>query len=158
MNPIAERMYGRKTAGPDTRLRTGVGVIIRDERGRILLEKRSDNGIWAIPGGGIEPGESVEEAALREIKEETGLTVKITKLIGIYSEPSERIVTYPDNGDVCHLVDVIVEATIVSGTLTRSSESEDLQFFDPHQLPSEIAPPGRAPLEDVLSGRYGQIR
>lgn len=159
MNPVAERMYARKTAGLDTRLRTGVGVILRDAQGRILLEKRSDNGMWGIPGGGIDPGESVQEAALREIKEETGLTIRIIKLIGVYSELSQqRIVTYPNKGDVCHLVDVVVEARALSGTLTPSPESETLEFFKPQDVPTDLAPPSRAPLQDALNRRYGQIR
>lgn len=159
MNPVAERMYARKAAGADTRIRIGVAVIIRDPEGRILLERRSDNGVWAIPGGGIESGESVRETAVREIKEETGLTLQITGLVGIYSELTQsRIVTYPDNGDVCHLVDVVLEATVLSGILTPSHESEALEFFDPHELPADLAPPSRAPLQDALNRRYGQIR
>lgn len=152
-------MYGRKAAGSDTQVRAGVAVVIRDKQGRILLEKRSDNGMWGIPGGGIEPGESVREAALREIKEETGLDVEITRLIGVYSEPTEqRIVTYPDNGDVCHLVDIILEGKWISGSLTRSKESEELRFFSLQALPEDIVPPALLPLRDALNESYGQVR
>ena len=156
MNPVAQQMYMKRVVDTNTRVRAGVGVIIRDERGWVLLEKRSDNGLWGVPGGRIEPGESVMEAALREVKEETGLTVKITRLQGVYSGPDGRIVAFPDN--VVQLVDIVLEATIVSGQLSCSSESEELQFFDPAAFPAELAPPARSPLQDVVSGVNGVIR
>lgn len=93
------------------------------------------------------------EAAVREVKEEADLTIRLTRLLGVYSEPSERIVTYLDNGDVVHLVDIVLEATVVSGTLTCSSESLDLQFYVPECLPSEVVPPARVPLNSVAAGR-----
>jgi|WetSurMetagenome_2_1015567.scaffolds.fasta_scaffold14342_4 glycerol-1-phosphatase len=142
----------------DIRVRLGVGVIIEDARGWILLEKRSDNGMWGPPGGGIEPGESVAQAAVREVREETGLTVEVTDLVGVYSEPFERIVTYRDNGDVRHLVDVVVRGVIRTGTLARSAESEALAFFSPMDLPGEVTPPARQPLEDFIAHRMGVLR
>jgi len=158
MNQIAQKMFARKAADANTRVRVGVGVVVYDEKGRVLLERRSDCGWWGLPGGRIEPGESAIEAAVREVKEETGLTIRVTRLLGVYSEPSERIVTYPDNGDVVQVVDIMLEATIVSGTLTCSSESLDLQFFEPGCLPLEIIPPARVPLEDVAAGRVSVVR
>jgi 8-oxo-dGTP pyrophosphatase MutT (NUDIX family) len=157
VNPIAEKMYAKKAADANTRVRVGVGVIVLDSRGWILLEKRSDCGIWGLPGGRIEPGESVKAAAVREVYEETGLTVEITKLLGVYSEPESRIVTFLDNGDVVHLVDVLLEAKILSGALTISSESEELQFFPPDNLPPDLVPPGVAPLRDFIEGLTGTI-
>ena len=158
MNPIAERMYAKKAADANTRVRVGVGVIVLDSRGWILLEKRSDCGMWGLPGGKIEPGESVTEAAVREVKEETGLNVEITRLLGVYSEPESHIVTFLDNGDVVHLVDILLEAKIRSGELSISSESEALHFFNPTALPSDIVPPALAPLQDFLQGKTGTIR
>ena len=158
MNPIAQKMYSKEVADANTRVRAGVGVVIRDQRGWILLEKRSDNGMWGLPGGRIEPGESVTEAAMREVKEETGLIITITRLLGVYSEPTNRIVTFSDN--VVHLVDILLEAGVVSGELSCSNESEDLQFYDPAALPpeSDIVPPARLPLQDVLAGLAWVIR
>lgn len=98
------------------------------------------------------------EAAIREMKEETGLTVKITRLLGVYSGPGDRIVSYQDNGDVVQLVDVLLEATMIGGELSCSTESEDLRFFDPAALPTELVPPSKAPLEDVRNGLTGIIR
>ncbi len=158
MNRIARMMYAKKRAGANTRVRVGVAVIVRDSRGWILLEKRSDCGLWGLPGGRIEPGESVEQAAVRETREETGLSVEIARLVGVYSEPADRIVTFLDNGDVVHLVDILVEAAIVSGELSCSRESEELRFFGPAALPNDLAPPARAPLQDVVKGLSGSIR
>lgn len=158
MNQTAPQMYARKVADANTPVRVGVGVVVRNDNGQVLLERRSDCGWWGLPGGRIEPGESAIEAAIREVKEETGLTIQVIQLLGVYTEPSERIVTYPDNGDVVQLVDIVLGATVMSGTLTCSSESLDLQFFELEHLPPEIVPPARVPLEDVAAGRVGVVR
>ncbi|WP_091015030.1 NUDIX domain-containing protein [Paenibacillus amylolyticus] len=75
------------------------GAIIRDHMGRVLLQKRSDYGDWGLPGGGMEPGERIEETMIREVKEETGLDVSSYKLASIYT--GERMhYTYPDGNEV----------------------------------------------------------
>jgi 8-oxo-dGTP pyrophosphatase MutT (NUDIX family) len=156
MRLSAESMYADRTADANTIVRLGVAVIIRDDAGRILLERRSDCGWWGCLGGRVEPGESVEQTALRETFEETGLTVRITGLVGLYSEPAGRIVTFPDN--VVQLVDVAVTAEIVSGQLRISPESEELRFFLPQELPAEIVPPARRVLQDAIEGLSGVLR
>ncbi len=156
MSSIVERMFAQTVADASTLVRVGVGVIVQDQQGHILLEKRSDCGLWGLPGGRIEPGESIMGAALREVKEETGLTVSITQLLGVYSGPAERIITYPDN--VVQLVDVILLGTILSGSLACSSESEAVDFFSRAALPSELVPPAREPLRDFVNGLNGVIR
>ena len=147
-------MYSNQVIDPHiTHVKVGVGVIVVDDSGRVLLEKRSDNGMWGLPGGGIEPGESVYETALREVKEETGLDIEITGLVGVYSEPSAgRVVTYPDNGDVRHLIDIVLVAEIISGEMAISSESLDLRFFNPDSFPAELVPPAKKPLRDFVAG------
>lgn len=139
-------------------VRAGVGVVIRGQGDTMLLEKRRDCGWWGLPGGRVEPGESLVEAAVREVREETGLTVEVTHLIGVYSNPDGRIVTYPDNGDVVQLIDVVVGARVLSGHVICSEESEELRFFAPSQLPEQIVPPARQPLADALEGRCGLLR
>lgn len=87
------------------------GAIIRDHMGRVLLQKRSDYGDWGLPGGGMEPGERIEETMIREVKEETGLEVSSYELASIYT--GERMhYTYPDGNEVVFvmfLFDVIAE-------------------------------------------------
>jgi 8-oxo-dGTP pyrophosphatase MutT (NUDIX family) len=121
-----------------------------------LLEKRSDCGLWGLPGGRIDAGESAIEAAVREVLEETGLQVRVTGLVGVYSEPATRIVVHPDN--VVQLVDIILSAEIVGGELKVSAESEELRFFDPKDPPDNIVPPAMLPLADVANGVRGVVR
>ena len=150
-------MYGSTVVDGMT-VRVGTGVVIRDAQEFILLEKRRDCGWWGLPGGRVEPGESIAKAAIREVAEETGLSVEITHLIGVYSTPEGRIVTYPDNGDVVQLIDVILGARVVSGTLRCSTESEELRYFSADHLPDRIVPPARQPILDALHGLNGMLR
>jgi len=159
MNPESMKMYADSVTDPNTRVKVGVGIVITDSHGRILLERRSDNGIWGLPGGAIEPGESVIETAVREAKEETNLDIRITGLVGVYSEPSAgRIVTYPDNGDVAQLVDVVLTAEIESGEISISTESLCLKFFNPDSFPVDIVPPAVQPLQDFFDRKMCRIR
>lgn len=153
------RMYGRKVDDPGTKVKAGVGLIIKETGGKILLEKRRDSGMWGLPGGGIEPGENVIGAAVREAKEETGLNIQTGDIVGVYSEPGEgRVVTYEDNGDIRHLVDIVLAAEIISGEIEMSEESLDLRFFHPDDFPRDIAPPAVQPLKDFVTGIRGVIR
>jgi ADP-ribose pyrophosphatase YjhB (NUDIX family) len=150
-------MFGKTAPDAKTRLGLGVGVFVVNAAGEVLLEKRSDCGMWGLLGGRVEVGESIADAACREVFEETGLKVAILRLLGVYSEPRDRIVTYPDNGDVVHKVDVIVEAAIESGTLMKSGESEELRFFSRAAFPVEICPPARRVVEDYLEGKMSVL-
>jgi len=158
LNPVAEKMFSRKTVEPDTPVRACVGIIIRDQAGKILLEKRSDCGAWGLPGGEIKPGESALAASIREAREETGLDIRYSRLVGVYSEPFGRIVTYPDNGDVVQLVVIVLEAEIAGGELRLSPESLELKFFAPEKLPGDIVPPALEALEDFIRKRFGVLR
>ena len=83
--------------GKKGRIRLGCSVVIFDEaRKKVLLTKRADNGLWCLPGGGVDPGESVEETVIREAWEETGLTIRVLRLIGVYSDP-DWLVVYSDD-------------------------------------------------------------
>lgn len=151
-------MYSTTAQASGVLVKPGVGVIVRDAQGRILLERRSDNGRFGLPGGGVDPGETWEQAAVREVLEETGLVVRVAFLVGVYSDPAEgRIVTYPDNGDVRHLVDAVLAADIVSGGLAQSAESLELGFYAQDELPADIVPPARRAVADYFAGRSGVI-
>ena len=148
-------MYAFELGDPSrTRVKVGVGIILQDAGGMILLERRRDNGLWSLPGGGIEAGETILQAALREMAEETGLTIRITGFVGVYSDPKDkRIVTYPDNGDLVHLVDIILTASPVSGTLRPSEESLEVKFCALDDLPGTLVPPAIRPRQDYASGK-----
>lgn len=158
MTPLGEKMFAQKTATDSTEIKLGVGVFVQDRDGRVLIEKRSDCEMWGLLGGRVDSGESLREAVIREIKEESGLDVVVEELVGIYSGPEERIVTYLDNGDVRHLVDIVLTARIVGSTeLKLSSESVELRFFSLGELKvlDNIIPPARIPIVHYLEGKRG---
>ena len=141
-----------------TNVRVGVGIIIFDSEMRILLELRSDCGLWGLIGGRLDPGESLQAAAHRETYEETGLSISTTGLLGVYSGPEDRIVTYPDN--IVQLIDVIFTASVLGGSLRCSEESQSLEFFACNDLPlnDAIVPPARQPIQDFLAGLSNVVR
>ena len=119
-------------------IRPGIAVIIFNEQGDILLQKRADVEQWGIPSGHVEPGETVMDAAVREVQEETGLQVKIIRLIGVYSEPDSQVFRYPD-GRVTHFVTCCFQAEVIGGTLDASSpETLSLEYFPCNRLPENI--------------------
>src|SRR5947207_3682452 len=109
-------------------VRPSVSAVIFDRRGRLLLQQRSDGGQWGLPGGSVEIGESVATAVVREVLEETGLTVSPRRIIGVYSDPELQVVRYPD-GNVWHYVNVCFECAVHSGTLTTCDETLALGYF-----------------------------
>jgi ADP-ribose pyrophosphatase YjhB (NUDIX family) len=130
-------------------IRPGVSALILTGEG-LLLQRRTDNGLWGLPGGGVEPGESVSLAVVREVKEETGLEVTPIRLVGVYSSPEHhQIVTYPD-GNVIHYVSTSFECRIVGGTLACGEESAELGWFDPDRLPPDLVPAHRIRVFDAL--------
>ena len=133
-------------------IRPGVAaVIFRDER--VLLQRRDDNRQWGLPGGSVEPGESVRTAVIREVREETGLDVEPLRLIGVYSDPANhQIITYPD-GNVIHYVSSVFECAVRGGTLTCCDESLELAFFPPDALPADTLPISRIRIVDALTRR-----
>ena len=122
-------------------VKLGTCILIFDHLGRILMERRSDCGWWGLPGGRVDAGETIMASALREVAEETGLQVEITGFLGLFSDPRRRTVRYPDNGDLRQLVDAALLASPIQGNLTTSSESLDLRWFSPDELPLNTVPP-----------------
>jgi ADP-ribose pyrophosphatase YjhB (NUDIX family) len=135
-------------------IRPGVAAVIFRDDG-VLLQRRDDNGRWGLPGGGVEPGESVRVAIAREVREETGLDVEPVRVIGVYSDPANhQIVTYPD-GNVIHYVSTVFECVIRNGELACGAESLELGFFDPHALPDDTLPISRIRIADALTNHVG---
>jgi ADP-ribose pyrophosphatase YjhB (NUDIX family) len=101
-------------------------AVVIDAEGRIALVHRKDNGLWALPGGGIALGESIEDCAVREVKEETGLDVKITGLVGVYTNP-HHVIEYSD-GEVRQQFSLCFTTELVGGTLAYDEESTDIAW------------------------------
>ncbi|MED4015512.1 NUDIX domain-containing protein [Sutcliffiella cohnii] len=134
-------------------LKAGVAVIILNEEKQVLLQKRADVKLWGIPSGHIEIGETVSEAAIREVKEETNLDIKIKKLIGVYSEPNSQVFAYP-NGKVVHFITTCFLAEITGGELRcNSNESLEIKFFSPENLPQDLLNMHPRWLKDALANR-----
>ncbi len=89
-------------------------AVVVDESGRVVLQQRRDNGRWALPSGAVEHGETIVQAVVREIEEETGCSVEIVRITGVYSDPEQTTISYP-NGDVVHYVSVCFECRFVGG-------------------------------------------
>jgi 8-oxo-dGTP pyrophosphatase MutT (NUDIX family) len=119
--------------GANASLKAGCAAVVWDaRREKILLTRRSDNGKWCLPGGGMEPGESAAEAVEREVFEETGVRVRVTRLIGIYTSP-DIVIEYAD-GNRHQLVAMSFAAEIVGGELGLSDETTDAGFFTPDEI------------------------
>ena len=99
---MAKILFGPRIAA-GAPLLVGCSAVLFDPDGeKVLLTRRADNGQWVLPGGGLEAGESLAEACAREVLEETGLTVRVVRLLGVYSNP-DMLLTYA-NGGRFHLV------------------------------------------------------
>jgi ADP-ribose pyrophosphatase YjhB (NUDIX family) len=109
-----------------------VSAIVTDDQGRILLMRRTDNQYWAIPGGGLEPGESVSQATAREVKEETGMDCEVTGVVGIYSNPN-HVAAY-DDGEVRQQFSICFTTRLTGGMPTPSSESSEVRFVSSDDL------------------------
>lgn len=129
-----------------------VSVVVPDDQGHILLIHRTDNKYWSIPGGGMEPGESVREAARREVKEETGIDCDITGLVGIYSNP--RHVAAYDDGEVRQEFSICLVGRLIGGSLRTSNESSEVRFVSGVDIPAyEIHPSIRMRISHYLEDR-----
>ena len=128
----------RKLVGNRMLLTPGVRALIRDDRGRVLFIRRSDNGKWGMPAGGIELRETVLEALRREVKEETGLDVGSATLIAIYS--GDRYTFKSAYGDYYQGLVFAFRVDEWSGELVRETEeTTDARFLDPSQYPDVYA-------------------
>jgi ADP-ribose pyrophosphatase YjhB (NUDIX family) len=112
-----------------------VNVVVANDAGEILLIRRTDNNNWAVPGGAIDLGESVAQAAVRETLEESGIHCAITGIVGIYSDP-KHVILYTSNGETRQEFSIVLTARPLTGQPTPSSESSDVRWVP------ESEPPG----------------
>jgi 8-oxo-dGTP pyrophosphatase MutT (NUDIX family) len=110
----------------------GGSAIVTDDEGRILLHLRTDNGLWALPGGRMDIGESLPAAVCREVREETGFDVEAVGIVGIYSDPL-HVFAY-DDGEVRQEFSICLRCRIVGGTATTSDESAEVRFIRPDEI------------------------
>ena len=102
-------------------------VIVVNDQGDILLIRRTDNGNWAVPGGAVDLGESVAQAAVRETLEESGIECAVTGVVGIYSDP-RHVILYTSNGEARQEFSIVLTARAVSGQRAPSSESSEVRW------------------------------
>lgn len=150
MKPIYNSAGELIDRNPDS-IRPSVCAVIINDNNEILLEQRSDNQLWGLPGGGVEIGESVTQALHREVIEETGLKIKIIDLIGIYSDPENySIMSYPDGGLVQY-VSITFKCKPISKNIKISKESIDLKFFDIAKLPENLMTGHKSRINDLIT-------
>ena len=142
--------YADPDAPKANSLVVAVGAVVRNDRGEILLIERTDNGLWALPGGAQEIGESVTGAVRREVREETGIEVEVTGLTGIYSDPA-HVIAY-DDGEVRQEFSLCFAARAIAGSLRPSSESRQARWVAPDQVSGlNIHPSMRLRIQHGLS-------
>jgi 8-oxo-dGTP diphosphatase len=133
-------------------IRPATAVALFDQDGKILLVRRKDNDKWTMPGGTLDYGESLTECAIREAREETGLNIQITGLIGTYSDPN-ILIAYSD-GEVRQEFTLVYAADIESGELKIDEESSEARWVglsSASELP--LAASQRRRILDVISYR-----
>jgi 8-oxo-dGTP pyrophosphatase MutT (NUDIX family) len=150
---MPKRDYYNDPAAPKANsLVPAVAAVIRDEMGRVLMIRRTDNDLYAIPGGAQDLGETVVQAAVRETAEETGVDIEVTSLVGIYSDP-RHVIAY-DDGEVRQEFSICFRARPTGGELRTSSESKEVLWVDPAQLDAlNIHPSVRLRIQHGLDDR-----
>lgn len=129
-----------------------VVAVVRDREGRVLLIHKTDNDMWALPGGGHEIGESISDAVVREVKEETGYDVEVDRLTGTYSNPG-HLMAYED-GEVRQQFSIAFTARLVGGEARLSSESKRVEWIRPDDIAAlPMHPSMRLRLQHALEDR-----
>ena len=123
------------------RFKIGVFGIILDDQRRVLLCHRTDRDLWNLPGGGLEKGETPWQGVIREVKEETGLDVKVEKLSCIYAKPDKEEISF---AFICK---------IAGGKMTLTPESDKIEYFKFIDLPKNLSPKQTERIKDALTGQ-----
>jgi ADP-ribose pyrophosphatase YjhB (NUDIX family) len=124
--------YNDPNAPKANSIAVAVSAFIQDDEGRILMIRRTDNDLYAIPGGQLELGETLAQAAVREVREETGIECEITGVIGLYSNPN-HVIAYGD-GEIRQEFSICFRAIPTGGNLRISDESKEVVWTDTKRL------------------------
>lgn len=124
------------THKPQVTPKIAVNGVVLNDKGEVLLAKRTDNGLWCIPGGHMDLGENLAQACVREFLEETGLKVEVVKLVGIYSDAQNSL--HIAQGPEWHTVRVSFLCKVTGGTIKPSEETSEIRYFNLKRLPSLI--------------------
>jgi ADP-ribose pyrophosphatase YjhB (NUDIX family) len=154
---MSQVLYGPRL-GKEGQLRVGCSAVIFNEtREKVLLTQRADNGHWCLPGGHMESGESASEACEREVFEETGLKVRATRLLGVYSNP-DQLVIYKD-GNKAFFVVLNFEVQVLEGEVGLSDETTDVGWFTLKDMESmPIHANHKIRVEDAMRGGDAAMR
>jgi 8-oxo-dGTP pyrophosphatase MutT (NUDIX family) len=129
----------RDAVGTELLLVPSVAAIVRDPNGRVLLQRRRDDGSWGLPAGAIDPGEAPARALVREVWEETGLIVAPERIAGVFGGADGFRFVYP-NGDRIETTVVVFECRVLGGQLGgRDDETAELCYFAPDEMPGLAA-------------------
>ena len=132
-----------------------VNVVVVNDAGDVLMIRRSDNDNWAVPGGAIDLGESMVQAAIRETREETGIECEITGLVGIYTDP-KHVILYTSNGEARQEFSILLTGVPTGGQPTPSSESSEVRWVPRDELLGyQLDRSMRLRIEHYLAGRSG---
>jgi 8-oxo-dGTP pyrophosphatase MutT (NUDIX family) len=155
MRSVARRIdYHDDPSAPKANsLVPSVNAVVTNDAGDLLMIKRSDNDNWAIPGGAIDLGESMVDAAVRETREETGIDCEVTGIVGIYTDP-RHVILYTSNGEVRQEFSIVVTARPLGGEPTPSSESTEVRWVPRNDVLSyQTDRSMRLRITDYLEGR-----
>lgn len=129
-----------------------VTAVVQDDEQRVLLIHKTDNDLWALPGGGHEIGESIGDTVVREAREETGYDVEVTGIVGTYTNP-HHVMAY-DDGEVRQQFSICFAARLVGGQMRTSSESKEVAWVDPGRLAElDMHPSMRLRIQHALEHR-----
>ncbi|HLL87737.1 MAG TPA: NUDIX domain-containing protein [Tepidisphaeraceae bacterium] len=147
--PISDYIRSiRSRIGHDYLLLPGVTALVFNDGGEVLLNRRTDNGRWAVIGGMVDPGEEPAVACAREVLEETGCRVVVERVSGVYLTP---VITYP-NGHVAQYVTTAFRCRTQDQPRVNDVESTDVRFFPLHELPADLKPDHVTRIQHAVAG------